>query len=52
MKPEEKKEQQQLSEEDLQQTADGKIPRLEGELSENDLHKVSGGAHKSARKPE
>jgi hypothetical protein len=41
MKPEPKK--QQLSEEDLQQTAGGKIP-LEGELSANELDKVSGGA--------
>jgi hypothetical protein len=49
MKPEEKKE-QQLSEEDLQQTAGGKIPRLEGELSANDLHKVSGGVKKPPTK--
>lgn len=45
MKPDHKKE-QQLSEEGLQQTAGSKIPRLEGELSANDLHKVSGGAKK------
>jgi hypothetical protein len=43
MKPEQKKE-QQLSEEDLQQTAGGEIPRLEGEISANELDKVSGGA--------
>ena len=40
MKPEEKKE--QLSEEDLQQTAGGTVP-FEGELSANELDKVSGG---------
>jgi hypothetical protein len=49
MEPEEKKE-QQLSEEDLQQTAGGDIPRREGELSSNDLTKISGGIKKGPTK--
>jgi hypothetical protein len=44
MKPELKKE-QELSEQDLKQTAGGKIPS-QGELSTEDLTKVSGGATK------
>jgi hypothetical protein len=42
MKPEQKKA-QQLTEEDLKQTAGGKIPRPEGELPANELDNVSGG---------